>query len=346
MKESNKKIIYGITAFFLVNLVYFVSFFKDKDIFLDIVNIPESVWFNFDVSVPSIYSVDQGKTLCGGVGDQGVVMVIYSGISNQQARRVIRDTYGKKKVLNQFNIRHVFVIGKFSDGKKIHDWNKVVKEQEQYQDIIIGDFVDTYSNLSYKGLTALKFINKYCLKAKWVIKVDDDVLADIPTVMFLLKRYYINHTYTMFGLKYEFAPPFLCEENMHKWCINSTSVYAKIGFYPPYLAGQGYVLTTDLVPLMIKQAARKPPFIIDDVYMTGILTEDIKYKTIIDWADRIPKFKLTPFIPGKHIFSHSATENISSQWEQLEEVRSSFTSRGYLYQPCTVFRFLQTLCLH
>ena len=199
MNSWNRKLFGLAAAFCLVNFVYFVTVYYQKDTSLDISDIPESVWFNFDVSVPYIYSVDQGKTLCGGVGDQGVVMVIYSGILNQEARRVIRDTYGKKKLLNKFNIHHVFVIGKFSDGEINQNWNKVVKEQEKYQDIIIGDFVDTYSNLSYKGLTALKFINKYCLKAKWVIKVDDDVLADIPTVMFLLKRYYTNHKLTMFG---------------------------------------------------------------------------------------------------------------------------------------------------
>ena len=344
MFSGNRKFYGLIAAFCLVNFVFFVTFYYLKDTSLDIGGIPESAWFNFDVSVPYVYSVDQGRKMCGGLRHQGVVMVIYSGILNQEARRVIRNTYGNKKLLNKLNIRHVFVIGKFANSGKNLDWNKVLTEQGKYQDIIIGDFVDTYSNLSYKGLTALKFINRYCQKAKWVIKVDDDVLTDLPTVMFLLRHYYTNHKLTMFGYKNPFSTPFLCEVEMHKWCINSSSIYAKIGHYPPYLSGPGYVLTNDLVPLMIRQAARKPPFVIDDVYMTGIITADIKVKTMISWNDRIPFAKLTPLIPGKHIFSHSATENISSQWEQLEKARSSFRSRGYL--KCNVFRFLSALCLH
>ncbi len=49
---------------------------------------------------------------------------------------------------------------------------KVIEEEhKQYGDIIQGDFMEAYKNLTLKGIMALKWISQYCRQAGFTIKV-------------------------------------------------------------------------------------------------------------------------------------------------------------------------------
>ena len=269
-----------------------------------------SPWYDFNISVP----LNACHTLSG---EDTAVMVIYSEIGNQKGRKIVRETYANKSILNKLKVQSFFVIGRFEHNKNLSTWNQILKEQEEYEDIVIGDFVDTYRNLSYKGLTALRFVNSYCPQAKWLIKVDDDVMADVPKVMLLLRNEYKGNSRTIFGGSLPSSMPIVCPEKPLKWCIDKKSIYAIRRRYPPYVLGVGYVLTQDLILPMIQQAAYYPPFPIDDVYITGILRENIKNKHLINWSKRIIGDKNVKMTPGNHLFVHSRTENITSQWKSV-----------------------------
>ena len=276
----------------------------------------EPTWYNFNISVPS-----WPQNPCGSLTDDSAIIVIYTSVTNMEGRSIIRNTYANATLLNELNMRHVFVIGKFRDGENEKKWKMVKAEQEIYQDIVIGDFVDTYRNLSYKGLTALRFVQEYCKKVKWVIKLDDDAIADTPRIIYKLRNGHSHRKLTLFGEVFYHAKPIICPHKPLKWCVNKTSIHAsKVGRrYPNYVMGIGYVLTADLVPHMLEQAADNPPFDIDDVYMTGILTRFIKGNKIIQWGRIIQNKKLRKLIPGKHIIGHSSIEHITDQWELIQE---------------------------
>lgn len=49
-----------------------------------------------------------------------------------------------------------------------------------------GNFHDAYRNMTYKHVMALKYAAYHCPRARYVLKTDDDVFVNMPTVMAFL----------------------------------------------------------------------------------------------------------------------------------------------------------------
>jgi len=88
-------------------------------------------------------------------GDSKFVFVyVFSYVNDFDRRRIIRETWGSDQ-----NIRVGFVLGKISDSSI----QELVKsEQNQYDDIIQGNFIDSYRNLSYKSILVWKWVKIFC----------------------------------------------------------------------------------------------------------------------------------------------------------------------------------------
>jgi len=88
-------------------------------------------------------------------GDSKFVFVyVFSYVNDFDRRRIIRETWGSDQ-----NIRVGFVLGKISDSS-IQEL--VRSEQNQYDDIIQGNFIDSYRNLSYKSILVWKWVKIFC----------------------------------------------------------------------------------------------------------------------------------------------------------------------------------------
>ena len=65
----------------------------------------------------------------------------------------------------------------------------ITKENEEHHDIVQGDFLDTYRNLSYKNIMGKLWVSQFCEQAKFVVKTDDDQYVDLYEVVVLTGRY-------------------------------------------------------------------------------------------------------------------------------------------------------------
>ena len=73
------------------------------------------------------------------------------------------------------HLQKFFVIGR----KKDEDFSKeLLDEMEQYDDFVVGDFVDSYLNLTMKTFVAHTFAQEHCHEAEWVVLHDDDAIVD------------------------------------------------------------------------------------------------------------------------------------------------------------------------
>ena len=72
-------------------------------------------------------------------------------------------------------------------------------ENDQYHDILQGSFKDTYRNMTYKHIMALKWVLYYCPGVHYVLKSDDDTFVNTPVLMRALAK--VVH-YSIFGLLY------------------------------------------------------------------------------------------------------------------------------------------------
>lgn len=129
------------------------------------------------------YIRNPGHSVCNN-GTSSVYMLVYvhSGPGNYQRRIVIRETWASRTLFP--DLRLVFMIGKSLDQNLM---KAIEYENEIYQDIVQEDFLDSYKNLTYKGIMALKWISIYCSQTKYILKVDDDIVVNTFTLMNHLK---------------------------------------------------------------------------------------------------------------------------------------------------------------
>ncbi|NXS01802.1 B3GT4 galactosyltransferase, partial [Oxylabes madagascariensis] len=59
---------------------------------------------------------------------------------------------------------------------------EALAESRQHGDILLGDFADTYGNLSRKTLLLLRWARACCQRAPFLLKADDDVFVNVPAV--------------------------------------------------------------------------------------------------------------------------------------------------------------------
>ena len=132
----------------------------------------------------------------------------------------------------------------------------VIAESKITDDIVIENFLDTYSNLTLKSIFMLKWLNDRCSNAKFVLKVDDDVFVNPENLMKMLnsttfhtakldspekKSETVNYALigkTMIDIKPE-------RRSVHRWYI-PRSVYPYDTF-PPYLIGFSYLFSGSVI---------------------------------------------------------------------------------------------------
>ena len=62
------------------------------------------------------------------------------------------------------------------------------EESQEYRDLVQGDFLDNYYNLSYKAIMGNLWVAEFCSQAEFLVKTDDDMFVD----MYEVKTCFIN----------------------------------------------------------------------------------------------------------------------------------------------------------
>lgn len=101
-----------------------------------------------------------------------LLVVVSSAPAHFKRRRVIRETWGSKR--DRMSL--VFFVGEVKD-KALEE--ELVGENEEFRDLVRGNFLDSYRNMTYKLVSELKYASYHCSWAKYVLKVDDDVFIHV-----------------------------------------------------------------------------------------------------------------------------------------------------------------------
>ena len=56
------------------------------------------------------------------------------------------------------------------------------EESQEYGDLVQGDFLDNYYNLSYKAIMGNLCVAEFCNQAEFLVKTDDDMFVDMYEV--------------------------------------------------------------------------------------------------------------------------------------------------------------------
>ena len=207
--------------------------------------------------------------------DVFLLVAVHSSANNFKLRESIRQTWGSINRISQHKVRTVFLLAR-KPNLEIQD--AIANESNKHKDIIQGDFIDHYRNLTLKNVMGLKWISEYCPTAKNVIKVDDDVFLNVPQAISFLTE----NSYLKIGSDMIHCPHLLnvnpIRDTNYKWFVTTKEFPGHK--YPLYCEGFGYILGTNLCRRLYKASTESNIFWIDDVFVTGILTQklgDVKH---------------------------------------------------------------------
>jgi hypothetical protein len=114
---------------------------------------------------------------------------VISGPNNFERRATIRRTW-PAHLRNQTNLNHPldvvgfgFLVGLTNDSVV---QQKVKEESEQFGDILQVNMIDRYVDLSVKLASLFNWVDTYCPRVDFVLKVDDDVYVNVHNLATVL----------------------------------------------------------------------------------------------------------------------------------------------------------------
>ena len=199
------------------------------------------------------------------------IAYIHTSPGNVIRRGNVRRTWGNRELFRDGRLKVVFMVGIAPNAE--HE-EVLDKEHDQYKDIVQGDFLDDYHNLTLKGIMALKWVSEFCPTATFAIKADDDAFIDIFNLIDLIEYQKDPNRLILCSRINKDSMPIL-RDPANRWYVKSSEFPGQKN-YPQYCSGITYVLSNDIVPEMLQKSYSTPFFWIDDVYITGLLTAKIQ----------------------------------------------------------------------
>ncbi|XP_025076417.1 putative UDP-GlcNAc:betaGal beta-1,3-N-acetylglucosaminyltransferase LOC100288842 [Pomacea canaliculata] len=213
----------------------------------------------------------QASPLCPGDGPY-LLVAIPSVHNHMHVREAIRNTWGSIAFGRKWPRKSVAVDVKlvfFLGVNAATNMSDLKAESGRHGDIVLGNFLDTYRNLSVKIAFILHWTITYCSNAKHLLKVDEDTFVNIPLLIDILhnvskqqERYIIGHKHTFH------KPPVVRRD---EWSVNE-SVYP-LPYFPRYTYGHSYVISHKAVRDLLTAYKYMPLVLVEDAFFTGILAK-------------------------------------------------------------------------
>lgn len=259
------------------------------------------------------------------------LILIHSAPANDEKRRVIRETWGS---VRSPHLRLLFLVGAVKNNKLQH---QLEVENLKFSDLIQGNFIDDYRNMTYKHVMALKWFIYFCPRAKFLVKTDDDVFVNTlqlleyvdlqrqhrPIISPFTPRTFnapsssigsssSSNSNTSQILNVLQAKNFLfCQRQAEgrvkrsyrsKWRVSGKEYAGR--YYPPYCPGYSIVYSPDVVFRLYKEAQRSKYFWIDDVHITGTLAQNSNITITSFWPWRMHPRAYDDILSGKTDIGH------------------------------------------
>lgn len=214
-------------------------------------------------------------------------------MGHDELRSAHRQAISQAK-LSDLGIQRVFLLASIPLKEKFITQTQLQNEQQRFGDLLQGNFVENYRNLSYKHIMGLQWSALNCPKARFIIKIDDDIIYDI----FHVKRYLdalelenpklTSSSELLAGYILDSKP--VIRNQANKWFVSPQEYSGNV--YPSYLSGWLYITNPKTAKRLVEQADKSSIFWIDDTWVTGILRESlhIPMQRLNDWFSANPEF--------------------------------------------------------
>ena len=257
-----------------------------------------------------------------------LLILVTSAPSHFENREAIRSTWANRvslRVRRQpfsgiLDWKIVFLLGKTNNASI----NALVQQEAaEFDDILVGEFQDTYGNLVIKTIMGLLWASR--INCTHVLKADDDVYVHVPRLIKWLRqpslpiRLYAGFMRIKSGVVRRATSKFFVD-----WESYPES------YFPSYSIGSFYLLSRNILPALVNLTSYIEPIAIEDAYV-GILTQSLGVG-LVDTSETFLIFyrenpslqledcKLTSFICLGHLISPSGLHVIHSRLLGIESL--------------------------
>ena len=203
-----------------------------------------------------------------------LLVLIKSEAKNIARRKLVRTTWGRYEDIKESSqFRRFFLIGNIK-SKELQAF--VSEEEKVFDDIVRGDFVDTFYNLSEKAEVGFEWSYKHC-SFEYLLETKDDAFINIPLILQNINDQLFPKTDVYLGNLKENDP--VIREKVGRFAKYSVSFEEYAGStYQSYCSGDAYILSSDVIKKVLPYI-KQHPFVLDDVYV-GMLVYNAGVKPI------------------------------------------------------------------
>lgn len=209
------------------------------------------------------------------ITQQRLVILIKSHPKNLHRRNAIRLSWG---IEDRF-IKRIFLFGENDTYKK-----KIQIEALEHNDVIQGNFTDSYFNNTLKTMLGFQWAVKFCSNSDFYLFVDDDYYVNTKNVLefinnplgypdnktngsLIIEPFYAGFVFNSSPLRYKFS----------KWYVSLREYpYNK---WPPYVTAGAYIVSQNTLLNIFYGSFYTKPFRFDDIYL-GLIAYKLSIKPI------------------------------------------------------------------
>lgn len=197
--------------------------------------------------------------------DESLLVLVHSSAGHFKERETIRTSWSAGSGwLKNLTIRVVFFLAEVEDPSL---QTLIAHENRFHGDTVQGNFIDSYRNLTYKHVMALRWAVDNCPRVPRVMKMDDDIFVHV----FNLAK--VVDLTTDFGSAwiacYVQKQMPIVRSPGSKWKVEETDYPG--AFYEDYCSGWAYITEPTTLLSVVEESKYRPYFWVDDVHVTGTL---------------------------------------------------------------------------
>ncbi|CAL1529754.1 unnamed protein product [Lymnaea stagnalis] len=273
--------------------------------------------------IPSTFKISC-EAICA-LDPMEMLIILMSLPGETKTRLDIRTTwasqlYGGSWYQNEI-VRMAFFFG--GAGLRIDEVRALKLESDQYGDIVVADFQESYQNLSLKLATSLTWTVQHCPRAKYVAKIDTDVFAHVPMLLQFVRNISQFHTHFVVGRQHGSTKPGVTRAG--RWAV-SQDVYP-LNVFPKYIYGHSYVISSPAVQLMVKRFPYVAIVPNEDAFITGIMAKMLNITRLSSnvFAYSLTKYSVCDFTYRNFVTAMCKPEFLQHVWQSMSSGSCSKT---------------------
>ncbi|CAN8002832.1 unnamed protein product, partial [Ixodes hexagonus] len=192
----------------------------------------------------------------------GYLFFVHTAPGHFSHRNILRRFIGNATMMSEYNWSIVFFLGLSHDAKTM---NSVLEEAAHNRDIVVFPYMDAYRNLTYKFVYGIKWTMDNCPSAKYIVKMDDDIVINLYKLLGYLDQRTESEPPAFHCCVWDGMP--VIRHPKSPWYL-SKKVYPN-NVFPRYCSGSAVIFRSSILRPLYNASFRVPFFSVDDALVTG-----------------------------------------------------------------------------